>query len=302
MKLNEALKNSLAEPLPTAQEIIRAANRRKAPTKRLVVLTAAAAALLGISVSAALALGGFERAFGARVDTGEVEVVSEIADEAEFEIAVTEVWFDENNLHLGGTVTTPEPLEPDGRCEIPAYLTLNGGDELQSVAKIYPTGERESLFVLSAPTGVDGETAEIGLRFERIYDWSRELGDAHIDDYTVYFGEVSLVLDVKSAAKNPLRGSCDGISATLNEFTLELDGDLGEYHAVFVRLSDGSLIGREQGEIKLSSRRDGGLLMTLAKPLDLTKVESVVIVDEWYFHPDASIGEVIDVRLEIPLE
>ncbi len=314
MKLNEILRNALEKPMPTAEELIVLANRRKISTRYLGVFIAVAmVTLLGLSVSAAILFGGFGYAFDVAIDTGEIEILSKSTENAEFDIDITEVWFDAHNIHLGGIVTTPEPLDPAGRYELLVHYSVNGGKEISTSAKIYPSGECESAFVLSSwpmenengweSVGIAGNMAEITLCFERICDWSQHLGTNHIDYYTTYFGEVLLVLDAKSVMKSPLRGTNNGIHATLNEFTLELIGDLGTYHTVFVKMNDGTQIGYMPEDVKWSSHSQDSLLITFSKPMDLANVESVLIIDEWYTYPVGNgVEEVIKSRPAILLE
>ena len=156
MKLNEIILAATEEDLAgcDADSILARAKqmpaRRKLAGWKKALIIAAAACLFVGTASAAVLLSGFGTAFERPVDTGHVEVLDESPDNEEVIWKFTETWYDKNIIFLGGTVTTPEPLDPAGE-----YMASCGikvpGDEIYSDflnVYIYAVGERESAFLM----------------------------------------------------------------------------------------------------------------------------------------------------------
>ena len=101
------------------------AHPRYSGIKKVILIAAALCLVIG-SISAAAILSGFETAFGHKIDTGHVEVLSTSTDNLDVVWNITETWFDEYNLQIGGTVITPEPLDPAGDYRIFCYFRKPG--------------------------------------------------------------------------------------------------------------------------------------------------------------------------------
>lgn len=156
MKLNEIIMAATEEDLVgcDADSILARAKqlpaRRKLAGWKKALIVAAAACLFAGTASAAVLLSGFGTVFERPVDPGHVEVLDESPDNEEVIWKFTETWYDKNIIFLGGTVTTPEPLDPAGE-----YMASCGikvpGDEIYSdflSVYIYAVGERESAFLM----------------------------------------------------------------------------------------------------------------------------------------------------------
>lgn len=156
MKLNEIILAATEEDLAgcDADSILARAKqmpaRRKLAGWKKVLIIAAAACLFVGTASAAVLLSGFGTAFERPIDTGRVDVLDASPDNEEVIWKFTETWYDKNIIFLGGTVTTPEPLDPAGE-----YMAVCGikvpGDKIYSDflnVYIYAVGERESAFLM----------------------------------------------------------------------------------------------------------------------------------------------------------
>ena len=124
--------------------------RRKLAVWKKVLIAAAAACLFVGTASAAVLLSGFGTVFDRPVDPGHVEMLDESPDNEEVVWKFTETWYDENIIFLGGTVTTPEPLDPAGEYMASCGIKVPGADIYSDSLNvyIYPVGERESAFLM----------------------------------------------------------------------------------------------------------------------------------------------------------
>ena len=267
MKLKEIINESTKQDFIgcDADSILTQAQSKKTTPPRhsgikKVVLIAAAICLVIGSVSATALLGGFETAFGQKIDTGHVEVLSSSTDNPDVVWNITETWFDEYNLHIGGTVVTPEPLDPTGDYRIMCYYKIPGEEEHHVMpGYVFPSGENESAFFVSggtyghgdgtfSRTGFDGEEVTLELKFCMLHDYTQipEIdGHYFIEDYITIPGEWTYTVKLESRdeqvvywsgrqeSQAPASSSAVVTSVMLNAFSMEITGEnlTYSYHA-----------------------------------------------------------------------
>ncbi len=164
MKLSDLIQSATAHELPRDDlaERITAGNfekRKRVSLKRVLVCGMAAVMLLTASVSAYVGMrGGFDIVFGEDADrlasAPDVTVVANGNEDVVFEF--TQAYCDEYNLHLGGKLTTPEPLGWASEHEYKAIcdITINGQGPILTEIIIFPEGT-ESLFYINPICYVD---------------------------------------------------------------------------------------------------------------------------------------------------
>lgn len=227
-----------------------AVNRHK--SRKILLAVAAVVCLLTVSLSAATLLSGFGEGFQTPLEPGNAEIVPGESTNRDVEWKITEVWFDEYNLFIGGTLITPEPLEV-GR-EYNAKCRIGAVDEplenLRYVAgnvRIYPNGTTEIPFLverrvtlqhegdLSIPVknGIPGDSTSLQIIFSHLHDHTRAREENNPDgdnnyeyqplDYLVYPGEWAYVAEMTSGAqgKVELQGPFAGKDALGGSFTVD---------------------------------------------------------------------------------
>lgn len=293
MKLNEIILEATRHDLDgtDADSILALAWEKNINTHgfigwRKAVLIAAAVFLFAVSVSAAALLSGFGEAFDRPVDTGHVKVLSAATDNEEVTWNITETWFDEYNLHIGGTVITPEPLDPAGDHRVMCCFKLQGDTEYRPVTGyIFPSGDKESAFIVSGGTAENGDGTftrtgfeedeiTLELKFCLLHDYALvpQIDDQSyfIEDYVTFPGEWNYTVLLRSSDsavslnrryESQAADSSNAVvtSIMLNSFTLEITGENLTYTynttggpaetslGVWLRMKDGTLLGKSRG-------------------------------------------------------
>lgn len=251
-----------------------------------VWIAAAIFCVMAVSVSAAIMLSGFESVFNVPIDTGTVEILDTVSTNKDVTWNITEVWFDENNLHIGGSVTTPDILAKDGKYLAICYVKEPGDTEHRGlIAYLFPNGEKTVPFIVSGfqyrddsgnwiRHGYPGDTVTLELNF----GWLQDLTDMPPDyvgsskDFVIYPGTWTYTAKLTSndetgiyltdhIEKTNLKGEIISVdSVSVNPFTLEIIGENLMYasesdaedaypheYAVFIRMQDGTLLGKKSG-------------------------------------------------------
>lgn len=294
MKLNEIINEATqqdyigcdADSILAKAQIQRTARPRYSGIKKVILIAAAICLVVG-SISAATLFSGFETAFGHKIDTGHVEVLSSSTDNPDVIWNITETWFDEYNLHIGGTVITPQPLDVSGDHRVMCYYKIPG-EETQRLMPgyIFPSGEKESAFLVSGGTvghgdgtftrtGFDEEKVTLELKFCMLHDYAlvpKIDGESYfIEDYITIPGEWTYTVDLESHDEQVLRwngrqesqapASSEAVvtAVTINAFSMEITGDNltfsynttdGKAEAsldVWLRMKDGTYLNKQNG-------------------------------------------------------
>ncbi len=258
------------------------ARRKLAGWKKALIIAAAACLFVG-TASAAVLLSGFGTVFERPVDPGHVEVLDENTDNGEVVWKITETWFDNYMLHIGGTVTTPEPLDPNGEYMVLCYFKEPGATTHYALpGYIFPSGGRESAFIFSGSSGWDAEnysvptgfrdgeiTLELRICYFHDFALVPETG-GNIADYVIIPGEWSYTVRLESRDENiavadgryeslwPDRSSAVVTSVRLTTFSLEIIGEdltylwnpetgKREILHVWLKMKDGTLLFKPRG-------------------------------------------------------
>ncbi|MBQ8368410.1 MAG: DUF4179 domain-containing protein [Clostridia bacterium] len=328
----------------TADKVLDAMKQEKSHAKRgfnwkKTMILAAAVFLMAVSVSAAAWFSAFGTVFDVPVDSGNVKILNLISTNEDVQWEITEVWFDEYNIHIGGTVTTPEVLDPDGEYMALCYFREPGDEEYGIMtAYVLPDGTDTTVpFIMNGGSGknplrdVDREgfaedTVTLEMEMSLFHDKSEVPQDGmyYLEDYLVYQGEWKITAEFTSqddtavSVNSRVTGvDADGTAVTveslhLTPFTLELIGEnLTDSTIVWVKLNNGTYLGKENGlyantENRIEYRRmdDGKYIFCFEKPIDPTRVESVILAENWEYrhHGDGSVQELWHTILEIPIE
>jgi len=258
---------------------------------RTAAAIAAVFCILTASVSAALKLTGFDTVFDVPVDRGSVVVLESSSTNSDVEWDITDVWFDEYNLHIGGSVTTPEPLDTDGRYIALCYYRQPHEEKNGIMAAyIYPTeGENTAPFYMQSyhargddggfeRIGYSGDRVTLELKFMYLHDTSEmpENTEIQIKDYTVIDGEWTYTAELKSADNTAVSlkkryeaASLEGgilrvDEIFINPFTMKLTGENFTYTykaAVKNEYGEYSDVTERQGFYSVWLRFDDGRLL-----------------------------------------
>lgn len=292
---------------------------------------AAIVCLLAVSVSAALLSSGFGSAFDVPLDTGTVEILDTVSTNKDVTWNITEVWFDENNFHIGGCVTAPDALAADRSYLAMCYVKGPGDTEHHGIpVYLFPNGEKTAPFIVSGfqyrddsgnwiRHGYPGDTVTLELTFA----WLQDLTDMpsyytfSAEDFVICPGTWTYTARLTSSDRtgisltDPLeRTDLSGEtifvdSVSINPFSLEIVGenlmhddeseaeDTPEHeYAVFIRMKDGTLLGKESGlhahtgnRFDYRSCSEEHLLFCFHKPIDPSQAVSIVFWQEWATFP-----------------
>ena len=302
MKLNEIINEATQQDyigcdadsiLAQAQTTMTVRPRRSGIKK--VILIAAAICLVVGSISAATILGGFETAFGHKIDTGHVEILSSSTDNPDVIWNITETWFDEYNLQIGGTVITPQPLDISGDHRVMCYYKIPGEEKHHLMpGYIFASGENESAFLVSGGTvghgdgtftrtGFDEEKVTLELKFCILHDYAlvpKTDGESYfIEDYITIPGEWTYTVDLESRDEQVLRwngrqesqapASSEAVvtAVTINAFSMEITGENLTYSynttegrreteiGVWLKMKDGTYLNKEAGNFANTENR-----------------------------------------------
>ena len=302
MKLNEIINEATQQDyigcdadsiLAQAQTTMTVRPRRSGIKK--VILIAAAICLVVGSISAATILGGFETAFGHKIDTGHVEILSSSTDNPDVIWNITETWFDEYNLQIGGTVITSQPLDISGDHRVMCYYKIPGEEKHHLMpGYIFASGENESAFLVSGGTvghgdgtftrtGFDEEKVTLELKFCILHDYAlvpKTDGESYfIEDYITIPGEWTYTVDLESRDEQVLRwngrqesqapASSEAVVTTvaINAFSMEITGENLTYSynttegrreteiGVWLKMKDGTYLNKEAGNFANTENR-----------------------------------------------
>lgn len=291
MKLNEIILAATEKDLAgcDADSILARAKqmpaRRKLAGWKKALIVAAAACLFVGTASAAVLLSGFGTVFERPVDPGHVEVLDASANNGDVVWNITETWFDDHVLHIGGAVTTPEPLDPNGEYMVLCYFKEPGATTHHALpGYIFPSGGRESAFIFSGRTrwgdedtsvltGLEDGEITLELRICYFHDVALvpETG-GHIADYVIIPGEWRYTVHLESRDKNivgadgryeslwPNESLAVVTSVRLTAFSLEIMGEdlTYTYHTkegsakdsslqIWLKMKDGTLLFKPRG-------------------------------------------------------
>lgn len=294
MKLNEMITEATkqdyvgcdADSILAQAQTTMTVRPRRSGIKKIILIAAAICLVVG-SISAATLLSGFETAFGHKIDTGHVEVLSSSTDNPDVIWNITETWFDEYNLQIGGTVITPEPLDPAGDYRIFCYFRKPGEESWSSIlgGHIFQSNTCESAFILSSNTsgrgdgtfkrpGFEDDEITLELKFCWFIDDTKiphDNGQYYMEDFEVIPGKWEYTVKMNSSddqniawngiseSQHPEKSKAVITSVMLNAFTMEITGDnllitrdssthiIDTSLGVWLKLKDGTMIGKESG-------------------------------------------------------
>ncbi len=288
MKTAEGIREAMKKDLEAGEvnAILTAAKAEKhtgIPKKsRKVLVLAAAVCLLTVSVSAAAVLSGFGTAFAVPLETGGVEVLDVRSTNEDVSWEITEVWFDEYNLYLGGNVTTPEPLDMEGEYKAICYVREPEDAFSMMILDIFPNGTLSSPFVMQTTNtgkdngnlgriGVTGEEIILEVSFALFHDQNQkpEVLASDRPEFLAYPGrwvytlaftkqaEEGILVDDGFTAKGTDGDTVTVDSVRINPFTLEITGEHLTYrrenstgesvtdYIIWLKMEDGTLLGKE---------------------------------------------------------
>ena len=287
MKLKDLILEATKEDLAgtDADSILAMAQKKQQATsaglgwKKAAIIIAAACLLVG-TVSATALLSGFGNTFSRVVDTGNVTILSSESTNKKVKWNLTEVWYDEFTLFIGGTVITPEPLSLSEEHSATCQVWLPGESQVDfMILHVYPTGEKESSFIMMLQREelpLKEEEANIKLKISNFFDWalvpvqedgSRGLSVEEMQKYLNYPGEWQFELALTNSNYNAIHveeryesevdyaPGAVVTSVTVTPFTLKVEGEklvsryisaLGGYDEnplqVMLRMRDGTYL------------------------------------------------------------
>lgn len=307
---------------PDADQIIRMAQTHSAksqkyrPHLRTAAVIAAVLCLLTVTLYAVGILSGFAAGFTVPMESGGVQVIKYDSDNHAVAWTITEVWFDSYNLHIGGSVQTPDILDADKNYVISATFRSAHDDETYYLdGTVYPNGTDTIPFIMSARTITNGdgdayraslpdEKITLGLTIESIY-WLPEEYEGQLDlrDYLVYPGTWDYTIaftqqehsDTVTLNGQYTENTAEAVIAEtikLNPFTLEIDGqnlmrsDNTRYH-IWFRMTDGTYLFKSRGMfmdtsgnwIAYDNSTPEKLAISFWAPIDVDQVEAIIIAD-----------------------
>ena len=302
MKLNEMITEATkqdyvgcdADSILAQAQTTMTVRPRLSGIKKIILIAAAICLVIG-SVSAATLLSGFETAFGHKIDTGHVEVLSTSTDNPDVVWNITETWFDEYNLQIGGTVITPEPLDISGDHRVMCYYKIPGEETFRLMpGYIFPSGENESAFIVRGRTvrhgdgvftrtGFAGDQVTLELKFCMLHDYAlipQIDGESYyIEDYITVPGEWIYTVDLEShdeqmihwsgRLESQVPSSSEAVvtSVTLNAFSMEITGENLTYSynttdgrqeteiGIWLKMKDGTYLEKATGNFANTDNR-----------------------------------------------
>ena len=305
-----------------AEQILRIAKQantvRQAhrPHLRTAVIVAAVLCLLTATLYAAGVLSGFSAGFTVPLESGGVQVLKYNSDNSAVEWTVSEVWFDSYNLHIGGSVKTDVPLDPEKNYVISALFRVENDRETYYLdGTVYPNGTDTVPFVMSARTVTDGaggafraylpeEKITLDLTVDAFY-WMPDdfTGQLDISEYLVCPGTWDFTLSFTQQEHSdtvtltgPFSENTDEAviaeTVKLNPFTLEIDGqnllrsDNTRYN-IWIRMTDGTYLFKGRGifldssgnRIAYDNSTQEKLAVSFWAPIDVENAEAVIITD-----------------------
>ena len=305
-----------------AEQILRIAKQNNTirqshhPHLRTAVVIAAVLCLLTATLYAAGVLSGFAEGFAVPLKSGGVQVLQSDSDNPAVEWTINEVWFDSYNLHIGGIVKTPEPLDSEKSYVISAMFRTENDDETYYLdGTAYPNGTDSVPFVMSARTVTDGsggafraflpdEKITLDLTIDAFY-WMPEdfVGQLDMRDYLVCPGTWDYTLaftrqehrDTITLTGSFTENTDEAVIAEtvkFNPFTLEIDGknlmrsDYTRYN-IWIKMKDGTYLFKARGmyldesgnRIAYDNSTPEKLVISFWAPIDMENAEAIIIAD-----------------------
>lgn len=328
MKLSDMILQATAHDTASANadrilELAHTQTAERSPRRRhvrAIAVIAAALCLLTVTLYAAGVLSGFTAGFTAPISSGGVQVLSQASDNPDVEWTITESWYDRYNLHIGGSVTTPDILDANLSYRVTGmFHTEDDGETYYLDGPLYPNGTVTVPFVMSAPTVTDGEGGKfrpgwekekikVDLTIEQIYLEPENIdGQWNIADSLVYPGNWSYTLSLTQQEHSdtltltgPFSGTTEeAVTAEqvkLSPFTLEIDGDHlmrfnNTRYNIWLKMKDGTYalkgrgIFRDAGGnyIAFDDSDDDRIAVSFVQPIDVPQAESIIIADKHGF-------------------
>jgi len=338
MKTADVIREAMKKDLAAGEmEVILAAagteKRTGIPKQtRSMLIIAAAVCLLTVSVSAAAILSGFGTAFTVPLETGGVEVLDVQSTNEDVSWEITEVWFDEYNLYIGGNVTTPEPLDMEGEYKAICYVKEPGKAFSMMILDIFPNGMLSAPFVMQTTNtskdngnrgriGVDGGETVLEVRFSLFHDKNKKPKVLSSDRpelltypgqwiYTIAFTqqmEEGIFVEKVYTADGADGAAMVVDTIWINAFTLKMTGNHMTYYRetsdgeretdymVWLKMEDGSLLGKECGNFANTDNRfehidtdTNRILCCFDNPVDPAGIESILLVADWATFTDSA--------------
>lgn len=328
MKLSEMILRATAHDTAASdmEQILEIAHAQTAvhPAKRrgirIAAVIAAALCLLTGTLYASGILSGFAAGFDAPLASGTVQVLAQNSENDSVVWNITESWYDSYNLHIGGTVKTPDILDPGQVYKAMASFYSADDDETYYLdGTLYPNGTDTVPFVMSAPTVTDGadgafrpgwtkETAKIDLTIDLIHlEPENMTGQWDIRDYVVYPGTWSCTLAFTKqehrdsvTLTGPFCGTTEeAVTAEqvkLSPFTLEIDGSnlmrgSNTRYNIWLKMADGTYLLKGRGMFRDESENriayddstSDRIAISFHAPIDVSKAEAIIIADKHGF-------------------
>lgn len=300
-----------------AQTAVPSAKRRGI---RIAVIIAAALCLLTGTLYASGILSGFAAGFDVPLASGNVQVTAQDSENDAVIWNITESWYDSYNLHIGGTVKTPDILDPAQNYKASALFRTADDDETYYLdGTLYPNGTDTVPFVMSAPTITDGaggafrpgwteEAIEVDLTIEQIeLEPENMIGQWDSRDYVVYPGTWSCTLAFTQQEHRDtvtLSGVFTGTTeetvtaeqVKLSPFTLEINGknlmrDNGSRYSIWLKMADGTYLLKGRGMFRDESENwiafddstNDRIAVSFYAPIDVSQAEAIIIADKHGF-------------------
>jgi len=323
MKLNEMITKATEHDVvsASAEQILCAAKthtpgKAYRPRMRAAAVIAAALCLLTVTLYASGVLSGFGTAFAVPLESGEVRVLAQTTDNTDVVWSITEVWYDNYNLHIGGTVTLPLIPQEDVVYKASGRFRTGSPEEIYYLdGTLYPNGTETVPFVMSAPTVTDGEGGArrpgweekeitLDLTFESIFIAPQGMaGQWDIADYTVCPGTWSFSVAFVQAEHRDtvtLSGPFIGITeeavtarqVKLSPFTLEISGENlmrgnNTRYNIWLKMADGTYLLKGRGmfrdesgnRIAYDDSTSDRIAVSFYAPIDVSQAAAIIIAD-----------------------
>lgn len=283
---------------------------------RIAVVIAAALCLLTVTLYASGVLSGFAAGFTAPISPGGVQIHAQNSENSNVIWNITESWYDSYNLHIGGTVKTPDILDADLTYRVTGMFRAADDEETYYLdGALYPNGTNTVPFVMSTPTITDGEgdayrpgwnkeKIKVVLTIEQIYLEPENItGQWDIADSLVYPGNWYYTLSLTQQEHEDtltLTGPFSGTEAEavtaeqvqLSPFTLVIDGthllrDNGSRYNIWLKMKDGTYALKVRGMfrdesgnyIAFDDSADDRIAVSFVQPIDVSQVEAIILAD-----------------------
>ena len=215
------------------------------------------------------------------------------------------------------------------------YLIPNGTD--RTIPFIMSGGSGKNPQRDVEREGVAGDTVVLEMKLELFHDRSLvpDEGQYYLEDYLIYPGEwtVTAEFTTQDNAGISVNDAYTGLNSSdepvmvenlvLNPFTLRITGtnlmrmnsevndDQGNPYVVWIRQSDGTYLGKENGRDSVENNRitywrgnSNEYIVCFEQPIDITQADAIILAENWEYrhHKDGHMEELWHEVLEIPLK